>query len=111
MKYIFTMVNCDKKLKQKASLNYFKDINFGGEVEMIESETKSIHETSIKSVVVDGNQSWTRLIVDRDKPVNSVHVPDTQGYSGLVSEQHTSTHKTYELGGPHNFSDFSGGRI
>ena len=23
MKYIFTMVNCDKKLKQKASLNYF----------------------------------------------------------------------------------------
>ena len=51
------MVNCDKKLKQKASLNYFKDINFGGEVEMIESETKSIHETSIKSVVVDGNQS------------------------------------------------------
>ena len=32
-----------------------KDINFGGDVEMIELGTKSIHETSIKSVVVDGN--------------------------------------------------------
>ena len=58
---------------------------------MIESETKSIQETTIKSVVVDGNQSWTRLVVDRDKPVNSVHLPDTQGYSGLVSDQHTPT--------------------
>ena len=43
------------KQKAKISFNYLEDINFGGEVEMIELGTKSIHETSIKSVVVDGN--------------------------------------------------------
>ena len=57
MRSFFTMVNCVKNKQRYTYLTYFKDINFGGEVEMIESETKSIQETTIKSVVVDGNQS------------------------------------------------------